>query len=65
VIRAFAGAVRAQIQMTSHNLGGDLFNLIVVPFFALTFLAIVRQSGRTALIGYALMAPVLITPWQM
>jgi ABC-2 type transport system permease protein len=65
VIRAFAGAVRAQIQMTSHNLGGDLFNLIVVPFFALTFLAIVRQSGRTALIGYALMAPVLITLWQM
>jgi len=65
VIRAFVGAVRAQFQMTSHDLGGQLFNLIVVPFFALTFLAIIKQSGRVELLGYALMAPVLITLWQM
>jgi len=65
VIRALTGAVRAQFQMTTHDLGGDLFNLVVVPFFALTFLAIVQQSGRRGLLGYALMAPVLITLWQM
>ncbi|HXJ43320.1 MAG TPA: ABC transporter permease [Bryobacteraceae bacterium] len=51
--------------MTSHDLGADLFNLIIVPFFALTFLAIMLESGRRSLLGYALLAPVLITLWQM
>lgn len=65
MIRALRGAVRAQFLMTSRNLGSDLASLVIVPFFALTFLAIVKQSGRTGLLGYALMAPVLITLWQM
>jgi ABC-2 type transport system permease protein len=63
-MRAFMGAVRAQLQMTLHDMGNDLATLIIVPFFALTFLAIVVQSGRRELLGYALMAPVLITLWQ-
>lgn len=65
MITALAGAVRAQVQMTSRDLGADLFNLVVVPFFALTFLAIVQQSGRPGLLGYAVVAPALITLWQM
>jgi ABC-2 type transport system permease protein len=50
--------------MSLHDPGNDLSTLIIVPFFALTFLAIVLQSGRKELVGFALMAPVLITLWQ-
>jgi ABC-2 type transport system permease protein len=65
VIRPLAGAVAAQFAMTRRDLGRDLFSLTLVPFFALTFLAIVQQSGRRELLSYALMAPVLISLWQM
>ena len=64
-MRVLVAAARAQFQMTVRNLGSDLFNLITVPFFAVVFIAIVKQSGRSSLIAYAVMAPVLIALWQM
>lgn len=64
-MRVLAAAARAQFQMTIRNLGSDLFNLVTVPFFAVVFIAIVQQSGRSGLIAYAVMAPVLIALWQM
>jgi len=51
--------------MTVRNLGSNLFYLVTVPFFAVVFIAIVEQSGRSSLIAYAVMAPVLIALWQM
>ena len=39
--------------------------LATVPLFTITFLAIVRHSGRDDLTGYALMAPVLIALWAL
>ena len=64
-MRVLVAAARAQFQMTVRNLGSDLFNLVTVPFFAVVFIAIVKQSGRSGLIAYAVMAPVLIALWQM
>jgi ABC-2 type transport system permease protein len=40
-----------------------LIPLVTAPLFALIFLSIVRQSGRTELQPDALMAPVLMTLW--
>jgi ABC-2 type transport system permease protein len=64
-MHVLVAAARAQFQMTVRNLGSDLFNLVTVPFFAVVFIAIVKQSGRSSLIAYAVMAPVLIALWQM
>lgn len=39
--------------------------LATTPLFAVVFLAIVRHAGRDDLVGFAALAPVLISLWQM
>jgi ABC-2 type transport system permease protein len=39
--------------------------LATAPFYAIVFLAIVEHAGRGDLTAYALMAPVLMTLWQL
>src|SRR5262249_16321378 len=65
LMRGLVAAARAQFQMTVRNLGGDLFNLVTLAFFAVVFIGIVKESGRSSLIAYAVMAPVMIALWQM
>lgn len=43
----------------------DLFTLAIVPFFAITFMGIVRYANRPDLEAYALLAPMLIALWGL
>lgn len=55
---------RAQLRMTRRDME-DLFQIGLIPLMALVLLAIARQSGRPTLMGYAVIAPLLISVAQM
>ena len=63
-MRVLFGAAKAQFQMTRGNIE-DLFPILTVPFFAVIFLAIVKQAGRPDLFPNALVAPALVALWSM
>ncbi len=43
----------------------DVYWILLMPFFSVIFTSIVLHSGRTDLVGYALVAPLLIAIGQM
>src|SRR6188474_3475811 len=63
-VRVVPSAIRAQYRM-SHRSFEDLMPVLTMPLFALVFMAIFIYSGRHDLIGYALIAPLLMTIGQM
>src|SRR5215210_122087 len=63
-MRTFWAGFRLQLRVVATD-PDYLMPLATVPLFAITFLAIVRHSGRDDLTGYALMAPVLIALWAL
>jgi ABC-2 type transport system permease protein len=64
LIRIVFGALRAQFEMTRRNMM-DVYWILLMPFFSVIFTAIMLHSGRTDLVGYALVAPLLIAIGQM
>ena len=62
--RVFLGAMRVQLQITRRNVM-DYYWMLLVPFFALIFMAILVESGRSDLLGYALVGPLLLGVGQM
>jgi ABC-2 type transport system permease protein len=62
--RALWAAARAQLQMSLGD-PSDLFPLALVPFYTVIFLSIMRAAGRNDLLGYAVLAPVLLNLWYM
>ena len=63
-MRAIAGAIRVQLEITRHNVM-DYYWVLLVPFFALIFMAVLVQSGRADLLAYALVGPLLVGIGQM
>ena len=57
-----AAAFKLQLQIVRRN-PDYLMNLATVPIFTSIFLSIVRNAGRDDLIGFAVMAPVLMGLW--
>jgi len=64
VTRPLRAAMRAQLLMSLRD-PGDLFPLVLVPFYTVIFLAIMRSAGRSDLLGSAVLAPVLLNLWYM
>jgi ABC-2 type transport system permease protein len=62
--RLVVSTVRAQLQMTRRNVE-DLLPVASIPLSAIITLAILVNSGRSDLAGYALVAVVLMTVAQM
>jgi ABC-2 type transport system permease protein len=58
------GAVRVQWEITRHNLM-DYYWLLLIPIYGLIFMSIFVHSGRTDLLGYALVGPLLVAIGQM
>jgi ABC-2 type transport system permease protein len=56
--------MRVQWQITRRNLM-DYYWLLLIPLYTLIFLSIFLQSGRTDLLGYALVGPLLVAIGQM
>jgi ABC-2 type transport system permease protein len=63
-MRAVAGAIRVQFEITRHNVM-DYYWMLLIPFFALIFMAVLEQSGRSDLLAYALVGPLLVGIGQM
>jgi ABC-2 type transport system permease protein len=63
-LRVVTGSMRAQFQMTSRDIE-DLLPLVTMPLFTLVFMAVFIYTGRRDLLGYALVAPLLMTIAQM
>ena len=63
-MRGVIGAARMQLQLVARD-RSYLNEVIANPFFAIIFLGIVRAAGRDDLTGFAMVAPVLITLWNM
>jgi ABC-2 type transport system permease protein len=63
-MRPVFGALRVQVEITRHNLM-DYYWMLLVPLFALIFMAVLDQSGRSDLLGYALVGPMLVGIGQM
>jgi ABC-2 type transport system permease protein len=57
-------AARTQIRMTRRNVE-DLFPILTIPLSSIIALAILQNSGREDLAGYALVAAVLMSVGQM
>ena len=64
ILRLVLSAARAQVQMTRHNVE-DLFPILTIPLSSLIALAVLQNSGREDLAGYALVAAVLMSIGQM
>jgi ABC-2 type transport system permease protein len=62
--RLIASTVRAQLQMSRRNIE-DLFPILTIPLSSLVALAVVTNSGRSDLAGYALVAAALMSVGQM
>jgi ABC-2 type transport system permease protein len=60
--RAFLGAARMQYQISRRD-PGDLMLIALAPLDAIVFLAIIKNAHRSDLLGYALLAPVLLALW--
>lgn len=58
------GAARMQLQLVVRD-RSYLNEIIANPFFAVIFLGIVKAANRDDLTGFAIVAPVLITLWNM
>jgi ABC-2 type transport system permease protein len=56
--------MRVQIEITRRNMM-DYYWVLLVPFFALIFMAVLVESGRKDLLGYALVGPLLVGLGQM
>lgn len=63
-MRGILGAARMQLQLVARD-RSYLNELIANPFFAIIFLGIVKAARRDDLTGFAMVAPVLITLWNM
>ena len=63
-MRGIAGAARMQLQLVARD-RAYLNEIIANPFFAVIFLGIVKAARRDDLTGFAMVAPVLITLWNM
>jgi len=63
-MRAIQGAIRVQFEITRHNVM-DYYWMLLIPFFALIFMAVLVQSGRSDLLAYALVGPLLVGVGQM
>lgn len=63
-MRGITGAARMQLQLVARD-RSYLNEVIANPFFAIIFLGIVRAAHRDDLTGFAMVAPVLITLWNM
>jgi len=61
-MRGLSAGFRLELQVVRAN-PDALIPLLTAPLFAIIFLAIVRQSGRSDLEPDALMAPVLMSLW--
>ena len=64
LFRLILGAARAQIQMSRRNVE-DLFPILTIPLTSVAMLAILQNSGREDLAGYALFASLLMSVGQM
>lgn len=64
MIRIVLGALRAQFTMTRRNMM-DVYWILLLPFFSIIFTSIMLHAGRTDLVSYALVAPLLIAIGQM
>src|SRR5688572_24787149 len=62
--RLILSAARAQISMTRRNVE-DLFPILTIPLGSFAALAILQNSGRADLAGYALVSAVLMSVGQM
>jgi ABC-2 type transport system permease protein len=63
-MRTLAAGFKLQLQLMRSD-PDYLMPLATAPFYAIVFLAIVEHAGRSDLTAYALMAPVLMTLWQL
>lgn len=63
-MRGIVGAARMQLQLITRD-RSYLNAIIANPFFAIIFLGIVKAAKRDDLTGFAMVAPVLITLWNM
>ena len=63
-MRAMLTGYRFQLQVMRMQRDSWL-SLVTAPFFAVIFLALIRQAGRQDLTGTAVLAPALITLWSM
>jgi len=63
-VRGIVGAARMQLQLITRD-RSYLNEIIANPFFAIIFLGIVKAANRDDLTGFAIVAPVLITLWNM
>lgn len=63
-MHGIAGAARMQLQLVTRD-RSYLNEIIANPFFAVIFLGIVKAANRDDLTGFAIVAPVLITLWNM
>jgi ABC-2 type transport system permease protein len=63
-LRLIAGAARAQVQITRHNIE-NLLPVLTVPLSTLVAVAILVHSGRQDLAGWALVASLVMTIGQM
>ena len=63
-MRVVLSAARAQIQMSRKNVE-DLFPIVTIPLSSLVALAILKNSGREDLAGYAMVAALLMSVGQM
>ncbi|HWC28663.1 MAG TPA: ABC transporter permease [Dehalococcoidia bacterium] len=62
--RAALGALAVQLQISRRNVM-DYYWILLVPFFALIFMAVLVDAGRKDLLGYAVVGPLLIGVGQM
>ena len=63
-MRPFLAACQLQLRL-SARIPDDLMVLATVPLYTVMFLWMVKYAGRLDLLGYALLAPVLIALWAM
>lgn len=61
-MRGFLAGLQLELRIVRSN-PESLLPLFTTPLFALIFVAIVRQAGRSDLVPDALLAPVLMTLW--
>ena len=64
LLRLIFSAARAQLQMTRRDVE-DLFPILTIPLSSIVALAILENSGRGDLAGYALAASLLMSIGQM
>jgi ABC-2 type transport system permease protein len=62
--RVAIASIRAQAQMTRRDVE-DLYPIITIPLTSVVSIAVLQQSGRDDLVGYALVAVVLMSVGQM